>query len=171
MSNFSFNENGELVVTASASSSVKDFDFLFGKHSVHHKKLKSRLAGSHEWFEFDGTHEMHSILQGTGNQETQQLKNVDGTIYEGMAIRFFDAATKLWSIYWADSRHNSLDVPVVGSFENNTGHFYASDNFNGQPILIQFVWDATNPERPVWSQAFSADKGKTWEWNWFMYFI
>ncbi|HYC27561.1 MAG TPA: hypothetical protein VEB42_02080, partial [Chitinophagaceae bacterium] len=65
---------------------------------------------------------------------------------------------------------SSLDVPVVGSFENNTGYFYAKDNFEGKPVLIQFKWDATDPGRPVWSQAFSMDKGETWEWNWFMYF-
>jgi hypothetical protein len=22
-----------------------------------------------------------------------------------------------------------------------------------------------NPQLPIWSQAFSADNGKTWEWN------
>jgi len=166
MGNFQYNENGDLVVTPSASSSEKDFDFLLGNHIVHHKKLKSRLTNSNDWFEFDGTHEMHSILQQTGNLETHKLKNFDGTDYEGMAMRLFDPATRLWSIYWADSRSASVDVPVVGSFENNIGHFYAKD----KDILLQFKWDATDPYKPVWSQAFSADNGKTWEWNWFMYF-
>jgi hypothetical protein len=58
----------------------------------------------------------------------------------------------------------------VGSFENGTGYFFAKDHFNGKPILVQFKWDATNREQPVWSQAFSDDKGKSWEWNWCMHF-
>jgi hypothetical protein len=59
------------------------------------------------------------------------------------------------------------DPPVVGSFENNVGHFFAKDTFNGKPIIVMFRWDARDKEHPVWSQAFSSDAGKTWEWNWY----
>ncbi len=59
---------------------------------------------------------------------------------------------------------------MVGSFENNVGFFYAKDRYRNKPILVQFKWDATNQKQPVWSQAFSVDKGKTWEWNWYMQF-
>jgi hypothetical protein len=62
-----------------------------------------------------------------------------------------------------------LDVPVTGSFENGIGRFYSKDIFNGKDILVMFLWDATDPGKPVWSQAFSDDNGKTWEWNWYMY--
>jgi hypothetical protein len=34
---------------------------------------------------------------------------------------------------------------------------------------VQFQYDRKDPKNPVWGQAFSKD-GKTWEWNWFMYF-
>ena len=37
----------------------------------------------------------------------------------------------------------------------------------GKPIIMMFRWDARDKERPVWSQAFSPDNGKTWEWNWY----
>jgi hypothetical protein len=30
-----------------------------------------------------------------------------------------------------------------------------------------FRWDKRDPEHPIWSQAFSPDNGKTWEWNWY----
>jgi hypothetical protein len=58
-----------------------------------------------------------------------------------------------------------LDPPVVGSFENRIGHFFARDTFKGQNIIVVFRWDARNPQLPIWSQAFSTDEGKTWEWN------
>jgi hypothetical protein len=36
--------------------------------------------------------------------------------------------------------------------------------------LVVFRWNVRDREKPIWSQAFSADNGKTWEWNWYMYF-
>ena len=53
-----------------------------------------------------------------------------------------------------------MDPPVVGSFENNVGHFFCKDTFKGKPIIVMFRWDARNKDRPVWSQAFSSDNGK-----------
>jgi hypothetical protein len=41
------------------------------------------------------------------------------------------------------------------------------DTFNGKPVIVMFRWDVRNKGRPVWSQAFSSDNGKTWEWNWY----
>jgi hypothetical protein len=55
--------------------------------------------------------------------------------------------------------------PVVGSFEENIGRFFCKDIFNDKPILVVFVWDKTDKDNPVWSQAFWFDNGLTWEWN------
>jgi hypothetical protein len=54
---------------------------------------------------------------------------------------------------------------VVGSFEGSVGTFYCKDVFQGKPILVMFQWDKTDPNNPVWAQAFSQDKGATWEMN------
>lgn len=170
MPNFEFNPDGELKITASENSSENDFDFLVGRHKVHHKKLKTRLNNCTEWIEFDGTHEMRQLLAGFENLESHYMPSFAGKPIEGMALRLFNPATRLWSIYWADSQQCVLDIAVVGSFENSIGHFFAKDIFNGKKILLQFQWDVTNPYQPVWSQAFSDDNGKTWEWNWYMYF-
>lgn len=170
MKNATLNAKGELIITPTATSSKADFNFLVGAHRVHHKKLKSRLNNCTEWIEFDGTHTQEILLNGMGNLEQQKMTTVDGDPIEGIALRLFDPASKLWSIYWADSKIGKLDVPMIGSFENNTGYFFAKDHFNEKPILVQFKWDASNPNQTVWSQAFSDDAGKTWEWNWYMYF-
>jgi hypothetical protein len=58
-----------------------------------------------------------------------------------------------------------MDPPVVGSFEGSVGRFYCHDLWEGKRVIVVFKWDKTDPENPVWSQAFSADDGKTWEWN------
>jgi hypothetical protein len=160
----------DLKINPSEGSSKNDFDFLIGHHQVHHRKLRTRLNNCTQWDEFEGTHEMRTLLDGMGNLETHYMQPADANPVEGMALRLFNPVTRLWSIYWADNQRATLDVPVIGSFENKIGHFFARDTFNGKPITIQFLWDATNPDRPVWSQAFSPDKGKTWEWNWYMYF-
>ena len=73
----------------------------------------------------------------------------------------------MWSLYWVASNIGVLDPPVVGSFENNVGHFFTKDTFNGKNIIVVFRWDVRDKDHPVWSQAFSPDNGKTWEWNWY----
>jgi len=165
-----FETNGELKMVASKNSSKNDFDFLLGYHKVHHKKLKTRLNNCTEWVEFEGTHKMEKHLAGIANVENHYMPDENGQSIEGMAVRLYNSATRLWSIYWADSKNGVLDNPVMGSFEDNIGYFLGKDNFEGKPIILKFKWDVTNPEMPEWSQAFSNDNGKTWEWNWYMVF-
>ena len=161
---------GDLQIIAANSSSQNDFDFLIGKWRVHNRKLKSRLNDCSEWSEFEAQVECRKILNGFGNIDSFQTK-VDGRPFEGMSLRLFSPETRLWSIYWANSETVVLDVPQVGSFENKIGSFYARDTYEQKDIIVQFRWDASNPDTPVWSQAFSADNGQTWEWNWHMTFV
>jgi len=155
---------GALLIAASPTSSVHDFDFLVGDWTLSNRKLKSRLTHSTEWIAFESRVEMHQILGGVGNID-KYTDSASGQPYEGVALRLFDTKTKLWRIYWADSNSGALDPPVVGSFESGIGHFFARDTYKGQSIIVVFRWDARNPRRPIWSQAFSTDDGKTWEWN------
>ena len=160
-----FDSNGELVITPSPSSSSNDFDFLEGTWTLKNKRLKSRLSGCTEWTTvFETKVVMTKILNGIGNidnfYDTSNAKK-----YEGVAVRLFNPKTKLWSIYWSDSNTGAFDPPMVGSFENKIGHFFCKDNFNGRQIIVVFRWDVRNPNFPIWSQAFSADMGITWEWN------
>ena len=159
-----FTETGELEIHPSATSSQNDFDFLVGKWKLDDKKLKSRLTNNHEWIMFESTVEMRKLLNGIGNMDVYKTA-LDGKPFEGIAIRLFNSQTKLWSIYWADGNTGVMDPPVVGSFEGNIGKFYARDKFKGKDIIVLFLWDKTDVNNPVWSQAFSPDNGETWEWN------
>jgi hypothetical protein len=165
----SFDNNGELLITASPTSSKNDFDFYQGKWRLKNKKLKTRLNNCTEWTEFESTQEMYKVLNGLGNIDNF-LATFDGVPFEGMSVRLFNPKTKLWSIYWADSNEGVLQPPVLGSFENNIAHFFTKDIYNDRDILVVFRWDVRDKENPIWSQAFSDDNGKTWEWNWYMYF-
>ena len=163
------NSRGELGIVASETSSHTDFDFLFGRWAIHNRRLKTRLNNDDEWIKFEATAECRKILQGFGNID-QFLTEFDGVPFEGASFRLFNPETRLWSIYWADSNAVVLDVPQVGSFDGNIGRFYAKDVHAGEPIIVVFEWDKSNPETPLWSQAFSLDDGATWEWNWHMTF-
>ena len=164
-----FDTNGKLLITASPNSSKHDFDFYQGKWKLRNKKLKTRLNNCIEWTEFESTQEMYLVLNGIGNVDNY-LATFDGLPFEGMTVRLFNPTTKLWSLYWADSNQGKFDPPVVGSFDNNVAHFFTEDIFNNKKILVVFSWDARDKDNPIWSQAFSDDNGKTWEWNWYMYF-
>lgn len=169
MVNASTTKKGELIVKPSKTSAASDFDFIAGNWIITNKKLKTRLNNCREWDNFSAMQEAKIILNGIGNND-RYYANLNGTNFEGMTVRLFNPKTKLWSIYWADSNAGKLDVPVTGSFENNIGHFYAKDTYNGKKVIVMFKWDKTDPAKPIWSQAFSADNGKTWEWNWYMNF-
>ena len=161
-----FDANGELVIKPSATSSSTDFDFLVGKWKVGHEKLKERLVNNNQWEEYETTQECFRILEGLGNMDVANAV-LDGKPWEGRTIRLFNPKTNLWSLYWVSSNTGVMDPPVIGSFENDIGHFFTKDTFKGKPIIMMFRWDKRDKENSIWSQAFSLDHGKTWEWNWY----
>jgi hypothetical protein len=143
-----------------------DFDFEFGQWTVHHRRLKQRLAGSDDWDTFAGTSETRPILGGLGNVE-----DFPGGAYRAIALRSFDPVANAWAIWWLDGRNpHHLDVPVVGGFVDGIGQFFADDMFDGRPIKVRFLWLDTALACPRWEQAFSADGGTNWETNWTMRF-
>jgi hypothetical protein len=164
-----FDEQDNLILTASATSSKDDFDFYVGNWKLQNKKLKTRFNNCNEWIEFTTTTNMFKTLNGYGNIDTN-FTSIDGVPFEGLSIRFFNPSTRLWSIHWADTNTLALDKPTVGSFDNEFGHFFTKDVIEGRDVIVVYRWDIRDPLKPIWSQAFSPDKGRSWEWNWYMYF-
>jgi hypothetical protein len=165
-----FDAKGELKIAASASSSQNDFLFLIGKWKMHNRRLNRRLENCKDWTEFESTDENSKVLSGIGDIDTYktiEMPGMAGTPFEGFTLRIFNPRTRLWSLYWVANNTGVLDPPQVGSFENNVGHFFAKDNYKGKNVIVVFRWDARDKNKPVWSQAYSADNGKTWEWNWY----
>jgi hypothetical protein len=165
MSEFTFSTDGSLAVAASKTSSKHDFDYLVGKWNIRNRTLKQPLVGSDEWTEFDATQEFSLLLLGQGNFDIFRTK-LDGRPFEGLTVRLFDPQTRLWTIYWADSNAVKLDDGKVGSFDGDEGDFFGREVIDGKGVLVKFHWDKRNAKAPVYSRAFSADEGRTWEWNW-----
>jgi hypothetical protein len=156
---------------ADQSDHSHDFDGFFGNWRTHHRKLKERLAGSHDWMEFEGSQVMQPVLGGRGNMTDNVFNMPDGSIRRGVTLRAFDPKTHKWSIWWLGGEDpTEIGTPVVGGFERGTGAFYADDTFDGKPIKVRFLWKNVTPNSRQWEQAFSADGGKTWETNWITWF-
>jgi hypothetical protein len=158
-----------MVQLVSAEATAGDFDFLTGHWIVRNRRLRDRFVGWETWDEFEATAVSRQLLGGLGNEDEFRLAHTGA--YVGMAFRFFDPATKLWSIYWADSRRPGLlDPPVFGAFDGHTGVFDGADTYDGRRILVRMTWSRVSTSTPRWEQAFSDDDGDSWETNWVMRF-
>jgi hypothetical protein len=146
---------------------LHDFDFLAGEWRTHHRQLKERLAGSHDWVEFDGTLSTRLLMGGWANSGDNVFNKPGGT-YRGVSLRSYDSRTGQWAIWWLDGRDpfGNLDPPLKGHFTNGGANFYADDTFKGKPIRVRYVWSHITPTTARWEQAYSSDGGKTWEINW-----
>src|SRR5882672_1250424 len=93
-----------------------DFDFYFGRWTVHNERLKERLAGSTDWEMFDAAQECRPILGGIGNID--EFVTSWGGGFIGMTLRLYDLTSRHWNIYWASNRIGTLEPPVTGVFDN-----------------------------------------------------
>jgi hypothetical protein len=97
----SFAEKGDLKITASATSSLNDFDFLVGKWKMHNQRLNKRLENCKDWTEFDSFDENWKILSGTADIDiysTTEMPGLEGKRFEGLTLRLFNPKTRLWSL-------------------------------------------------------------------------
>jgi hypothetical protein len=147
----------------------RDWDWLAGKWNVRHSRLKERLLNDNRWEEFNGSCHMWTTMDGHGNVDDNLLELPSGT-YRAMGLRALDASTGLWSIWWVDGRTTVMDPPVRGGFKDGVGTFVGDDTLRGKPILMRFEWSKIAKDSAHWEQAFSPDKGKSWEVNWRMDF-
>lgn len=147
-----------------------DFDFLIGEWNITNECLKERLNGCTEWQSFPATSRVEKVMQGpdgvSGGNLDQMFVPERG--FTGMTLRLYNPATKLWSIYWSDTKSFRLFPPTVGKFENGRGEFFGDDVEGGQKVRVRFLWTAG--KSPRWEQAFSTDGGESWEVNWVMRF-
>src|SRR4029453_4895201 len=88
-----FDQNGELIITASPTSSPSDFDFLVGKWKMHNRRLNKRLEDCKEWTEFESSDENWKILSGTADMDTYsttEMPGQEGKLFEGVTLRLFN---------------------------------------------------------------------------------
>ena len=151
-------------------STAQDFDFIHGRWTVAHRRLRRRLAGCTEWQTFGGSSHNWPLLGGAGNVD-DNLIDLPAGAYRAATLRSWNPDSRSWQIWWLDARYpDSLGVPMVGRFVGGVGTFLADEDFEGRPIRVRFLWTRTDTASPRWEQAFSEDGGQTWETNWEMDF-
>jgi len=155
----------EAQIETNVNDGRADFDFLFGNWHLSCRRLRERLKGSTSWEEFDGHFSARPLLGGLANIDEGVFNRASGP-HIGLTVRLFDVSIKQWRIYWADGTRGLFDVPMIGSFVNGRGEFYAQELFEGRAIFSRFIWTVLSPDACRWEQAFSEDGGQTWETNW-----
>jgi hypothetical protein len=148
--------------TLDRTGDLHDFDFIAGGWTVENQRLVTRGAGSHQWDAFPAVDCGQVLLGNVVNVDELHFPTKG---WAGVTVRNFDVARKQWSIYWISSRDGKLYPPVHGGFAGDRGEFYGTDDDNGRPVKVRFVWTKAGPDRATWEQSFSYD-GKTWEPNW-----
>lgn len=148
-----------------------DFDFFLGSWRVEHRRLRERLAGSDNWQTFEGRTICQSLFGGLVNLN-ESVATRDGRTTYGMGLRALDERAGRWADwYLAESDLGKIDPPLYGRFANGVGTFLANDMFEGRPILVRGQFSSVSPSEARWEQAFSADRGASWEVNWIMRYL
>lgn len=144
----------------------RDFDFELGSWKIHLKRLVHPLTGSTTWIEFDGTSVTRKVWDGRAELEEFETDGQAGHI-EGLTLRLYNPQTHQWSLYWANSKNGTLELPAcIGEFKNGRGEFLDQEPFNGRAILVRMVWSEITQNSAHSEQSFSEDGGRTWEVNW-----
>ncbi len=154
--------------TEGAAGAAGDFDFFLGKWHVKHRRLKQRLVGSNEWEEYEGTTHCQAILGGIANFN-DSIVHRSGSTYRSLGLRAFDARTNSWTDWSLDGRNpTQVTVDGVGRFVDGVGTFFADDTYAGKPIRVRGTFKSLTAESAQWEQAFSPDRGRSWETNYVM---
>lgn len=148
---------------------ARSFDFLEGSWRVANRRLRLRLAGSDDWEEFEASMENSPVLGGWGNVDRYRSSR-DGTDFEGFLLRLYDPKVGRWSVYWADSLGCELGPPVVGGLADGVCELFGEDRHEGKDVLVRARYSDITRDSVRWEQAFSEDRGGTWEANWIMEF-
>ena len=111
-------------------SSARDFDFWMGRWNVRNRRLRARLDRLRRVGRVRGDERGPPDPGRARNEDEFRTGHAGGFV--GMSFRFFDPATRRWSIYWADSRRpGELDPPVFGTFSGDIGVFEGDDVVRG----------------------------------------
>ena len=159
------NTKGVWNASAPAGDGHNGFDFLLGTWRTHYMRMRHPLSGGHDWFACDGTSVVRPFWGGSGNLEDGDL-HCAGQSITGMTLRLYDPTRRRWSLYWGTQKNGLAMPPQVGRFNaDGAGDFFAPDTFDGKPIDVRYHWALRNG-KPRFEEAFSSDKGKTWEIVW-----
>jgi hypothetical protein len=152
-------------VAPSTRDGSRDFDWEIGNWKTHVKRLQGALSGTGKWVEYNGTSAVRGLLNGRANIVELSIEGPAGRI-EGAALRLYEPEARRWTINYFNVGDGQLTPPLAGSFVDGVGTFCGDDTLRGKPILVRFVISRVAGGDYRFEQAFSPDRGQTWEVNW-----
>jgi hypothetical protein len=143
-----------------------DFDFSLGTWKSRVRRLQKPLTGSTTWTEGEGSVSVRKLWNGRAELEELEVTTPAGHL-QGLAVRLYNPESHQWHLYWANSRDGTVNQPpAVGAFADGRGEFYDQETYNGKIILLREIFSDITPDSYHFEQAFSADRGQSWEVNW-----
>ena len=137
-----------------------DFDFAIGTFKTHIRRLESPLSGSTKWSEADGVVSTRKIWNGRAN-----LEELNAGPFQGATLRLYDPHSRQWSVIWANAKQGVVTQPAYGEYKDGHIDFFDQESFDGKTILVRQTYSAMTADSYHFEQAFSADRGHSWETN------
>jgi hypothetical protein len=130
-----------LLLAAAVTANVPPphaLDYQFGAWRVHVSRLIDPGSPNERWAQYDGTHVVTPLLNGTANIGVLELAGPTGSI-EGLQLRTFDPSTGQWKLSFASGRDGVVQPPSIGRFENGQGVFFDSSRIGGRPARVRTI--------------------------------
>ena len=142
-----------------------DFDFGDGTWHSQIRRLQHPLTGSTKWLDYDGKVASRKVWGGKAHLEELEVDGPTGHL-EGLTLRLYDPKAHQWSLYFGNSADGTIGAPLIGAFQDGQGEFMDQESFDDRAILVRHRFFEITPGAHHFEQAFSGDRGKTWEPNW-----
>jgi hypothetical protein len=138
-----------------------DFDFNFGVWRTHIRRVLDPLSGSTHSMELNGTVSVRKVWDGRAALEEIEADGPNGH-WEGMTLFLYNPQAHQWSQSFVNSKSGTLNVPLIGAFNNGRGELFSQDTFEGRSILVRATWSDITPDAHHFEEAYSEDGGRTW---------
>lgn len=140
------------------------FDYQFGTWRVHVARLLEPGSASPRWAQYDGTHVVTPLFNGTANIGVLEIAGPAGSI-EGLQLRTYDSSTEQWKLSFASGSDGDVQPPSVGRFANGQGIFFDSARIGGRPAHVRTV--ATRLTQTSYRDVISySSDDRTWHLLW-----
>ena len=137
-----------------------DFAFLAGEWRIANRQKKDGT-----WDEFPGEATVTPMLGGLASIEELRIPARN---FFGMGVRVYHLKERRWADHWLSAGNGVVNDPLLGTFINGEGVFPSEETVDGKTTNYRSLWDRITPISCRWTQASSADGGKTWDYDWMM---
>src|SRR5450755_373157 len=140
-----------------------DFEFNVGVWRTHITRILNPFSKSAmRSVALDGTVTVRKVWGGRALLEEIEADGPDGH-WQGLTLFLYNPRSLQWSQVFANSTTGVPSPPLIGTFQNGRGEFFAQDIFNDRAILVRGVWSDIEANAHTYEESYSDDGGRTWK--------